>query len=147
MNQCAAPLLAAITRRHAILLILSLDVEVQYCASRPCTVFPGNVWRAYVGFQKCAVWSSGEAAVDTCVVRCVCSLAPQEKELAKEMGGLNLTQKTAATGAGGVDGVKKYNKSSFFDEISCDVLDRAEGEMTKTMQGNEATACNSILVL
>lgn len=64
------------------------------------------------------------------------SLAPQEKELAKEMDGLNLTQNTAAAGAGGagaVDGVKKYNKSSFFDEISCDVLDRAQGE-TKTVK-------------
>lgn len=62
------------------------------------------------------------------------------------MDGLNLTQKTAAAGAGGVDGVKKYNKSSFFDEISCDVLDRAQGEMktTKTVQGNKprrATQC------
>lgn len=48
------------------------------------------------------------------------------------MDGLNLTQKTAAAGAGGVDGVKKYNKSSFFDEISCDVLDRAQGERRTT---------------
>lgn len=40
------------------------------------------------------------------------------------MDGLNLAQ--ASTPAGG-DAVKKYNKSSFFDEISCDVLDRAQG--------------------
>lgn len=55
----------------------------------------------------------------------------QEKELAKEMDGLKIVAHasgSAAGGAGGVaDGVKKYNKSSFFDEISCDVLDRAAG--------------------
>lgn len=49
------------------------------------------------------------------------------------MDGLNLIQKTATAGGGGVDGVKKYNKSSFFDEISCDVLDRAQGE-TETIK-------------
>lgn len=68
-------------------------------------------------------------------------LALQEKELAKEMDGLNLTQSAnAGAGAGAADGVKKYNKSSFFDEISCDVLDRAQGE-PKTLQANEPTAC------
>lgn len=55
----------------------------------------------------------------------------QEKELAKEMDGLSMgAQASSSTvgGAGGAtDGVKKYNKSSFFDEISCDVLDRAAG--------------------
>lgn len=55
----------------------------------------------------------------------------QEKELAKEMGGLSMgaqASSSAVGGAGGAtDGVKKYNKSSFFDEISNDVLDRAAG--------------------
>ena len=58
------------------------------------------------------------------------ALPLQEKELAKEMDGLSLAQasSSAAGGAAGAtDGVKKYNKSSFFDEISCDVLDRAAG--------------------
>lgn len=40
------------------------------------------------------------------------------------MGGLNLGQ-ASAPAAGEV---KKYDKSSFFDEISCDVLDRAQGK-------------------
>lgn len=55
----------------------------------------------------------------------------QEKELAKEMDGLSMGAQVSSSAAGGVggasDGVKKYNKSSFFDEISCDVLDRAAG--------------------
>lgn len=55
----------------------------------------------------------------------------QEKELAKEMDDLSMgtqASSSAVGGAGGAtDGVKKYNKSSFFDEISCDVLDRAAG--------------------
>lgn len=55
----------------------------------------------------------------------------QEKELAKEMGGLSVEASTSTASSGGAggatDGVKKYNKSSFFDEISCDVLDRAAG--------------------
>lgn len=64
-------------------------------------------------------------------IRQLVALRLQEKELAKEMDGLNIvahTSSSAAGGAGGAaDGVKKYNKSSFFDEISCDVLDRAAG--------------------
>ncbi len=47
------------------------------------------------------------------------------------MDGLSLAQGSgSASGgaAGATDGVKKYNKSSFFDEISCDVLDRAAGK-------------------
>lgn len=45
------------------------------------------------------------------------------------MDGLNLTKMASSAPAGdGADGVKTYNKSSFFDEISCDVLDRAQGE-------------------
>ena len=56
----------------------------------------------------------------------------QEKELAKEMDSLSMgaqASSSAVGGAGGAtDGVKKYNKSSFFDEISCDVLDKAAGE-------------------
>lgn len=61
------------------------------------------------------------------------------------MDGLNLTQTAnAGAGAGVVDGVKKYNKSSFFDEISCDVLDRAQGE-AKIMQANQPTACIVLL--
>lgn len=51
-------------------------------------------------------------------------LAQQEKEFAKEMDNLSLGQ--AGTSAGG-EVVKKYDKSSFFDEISCDILDRAQG--------------------
>lgn len=43
------------------------------------------------------------------------------------MGGLSLGKESASSGTPAVDGVKKYNKSSFFDEISCDVLDRAQG--------------------
>lgn len=63
----------------------------------------------------------------------------QEKELAKELDGLSLaaqtSQSTAATGGTGSDGVKKYNKSSFFDEISCDVLDRAAGTTKQRGRG------------
>lgn len=51
-------------------------------------------------------------------------VAQQEKEFAKEMDNLSLGQ--AGTSAGG-EVVKKYDKSSFFDEISCDILDRAQG--------------------
>lgn len=48
------------------------------------------------------------------------------------MDGLSLVAQTsrsttAAGGGTGADAVKTYNKSSFFDEISCDVLDRAAG--------------------
>lgn len=53
------------------------------------------------------------------------------------MDGLSLAQgSSSASGgaAGATDGVKKYNKSSFFDEISCDVLDRAAG-IAKALDG------------
>lgn len=53
-------------------------------------------------------------------------MTEQEKEFAKEMGGLGVGQDSAPS-SGTSEGVKKYNKSSFFDEISCDVLDRAQG--------------------
>lgn len=54
----------------------------------------------------------------------------QEKEMAKEMNVLSLVQGsgTAESGLDASEGVKKYSKSSFFDEISCDVLDRAKGK-------------------
>lgn len=47
------------------------------------------------------------------------------------MDGLSMGAQASSSAVGGVggatDGVKKYNKSSFFDEISCDVLDKAAG--------------------
>lgn len=75
------------------------------------------------------------ACLGTCIPNSLHSLLAalslQEKELAKEMDGLNIVAQTSSSAAGGAggaaDGVKKYNKSSFFDEISCDVLDRAAG--------------------
>ena len=56
----------------------------------------------------------------------------QEKELEKEMRGLGLGGQSASAAAEGGDGggggeVKKYSNCSFFDNISCDVLDRAQG--------------------
>jgi len=71
-------------------------------------------------------------AVDSCCDVQLLAVPSQEKELAKEMDGLSLAQgSSSASGgaAGATDGVKKYNKSSFFDEISCDVLDRAAGTL------------------
>ncbi|CAN0393796.1 unnamed protein product [Ectocarpus sp. 12 AP-2014] len=65
----------------------------------------------------------------------------KEKELAKEMGGLSVeaSNSTASSGGAGgaTDGVKKYNKSSFFDEISCDVLDRAAGRQPRVTRAAE----------
>ncbi|CAM9489771.1 unnamed protein product [Scytosiphon promiscuus] len=65
----------------------------------------------------------------------------KEKELAKEMDGLSLGAQTSrsspAAGSTGADAVKKYNKSSFFDEISCDVLDRAAGRPPRVTRAAE----------
>ncbi|CBN73862.1 Novel Sm-like protein with long N-and C-terminal domains [Ectocarpus siliculosus] len=65
----------------------------------------------------------------------------KEKELAKEMGGLSVeaSNSTASSGGAGgaTDSVKKYNKSSFFDEISCDVLDRAAGRQPRVTRAAE----------
>lgn len=60
------------------------------------------------------------------VVTCA-SLGVQEKELAKEMGGLGLGDGEGQSSSVAAGGAKKYSKSSFFDNISCDVLDRAQG--------------------
>ncbi|CAM9367634.1 unnamed protein product [Choristocarpus tenellus] len=62
----------------------------------------------------------------------------KEKELAKEMGSLTLEQ-GAGAGSSAVGGIeaKKYNKSSFFDEISCDVLDRAQGRQQRVTHAAE----------
>lgn len=84
-------------------------------------------------------------AVDSCCDVQLLAVPSQEKELAKEMDGLSLAQgSSSASGgaAGATDGVKKYNKSSFFDEISCDVLDRAAG----TLQSFDGPRCLSVLI-
>lgn len=79
------------------------------------------------------------------------ALPLQEKELAKEMTGLNIVAQTSSSAAGGAggtaDGVKKYNKSSFFDEISCDVLDRAAGAEVGWIFQHERpfTACTPVV--
>lgn len=62
------------------------------------------------------------------------------------MDGLNVAQTsssaTAASAMGAAsDSVKKYNKSSFFDEISCDVLDRAQGERRRRPTGAFPCRC------
>lgn len=81
-------------------------------------------------FLKSVAWLYGGAFVYPYLSHLLIFLC-QEKELAKEMGGLSVeaSNSTASSGGAGgaTDGVKKYNKSSFFDEISCDVLDRAAG--------------------
>lgn len=70
----------------------------------------------------------------------------QEKELAKEMDSLSMGAQASSSAVGGsggaTDGVKKYNKSSFFDEISNDVLDRAAGaERLDSSRPCQTTLC------
>ncbi|CAN0219807.1 unnamed protein product [Discosporangium mesarthrocarpum] len=54
-----------------------------------------------------------------------------KEELAKEMGSLMLDQGAGPGSTEGGGEVKKYSKSSFFDEISCDMLDRAQGRQPR----------------
>lgn len=43
------------------------------------------------------------------------------------MGGFGLGDEEGQSSSVTAGGVKKYSKSSFFDNISCDVLDRVQG--------------------